>query len=404
MPGPLHGVTVLDFSRVLTGPHCTRLLCDLGADVIKVEPPQGDLTRFFVPRVGSMGVYFAQQNTGKRNVSVDLDQPEAVELLLRLVPQMDVVVENFRPGVMDRLGLGYAHVCERNPRIVYTSITGYGQDGPWRDRPAYAPTVHADMGYLDAMARTRRADPDHDHFSHADLYAAIHGAVGILAALYDRERTGSGRHVDVAMAEAMLSASEHLAPVLVTDQDAHTPLPGDGTQMYRTGDGRWVTVAGDPAPRGTFQSWCTAMGRSDLADDPRFASDEDRRANREALLEIIRAWIAGFEDLEELDAALQKGRLVLGVVRTLREAATSPWAQARGAIVEVPDRSGGTLRVPNAPWRFTGADTGVHGEPAFRGEHNREVFRQFLGLDEAELDRLEADGILSHRPPRSPAG
>ena len=199
-PRPLEGLRVLDLSRVLSGPFCGRALADLGADVVKVEPLDGDMTRFSHPRVNSMSLYYAQQNAGKRNVSMDLRRPEAIELLLRLAETSDILLENFRPGVMEAMGLGYAAVSARNPRIVYGSITGYGQDGPWSDRRAYAVVIHAEMGMLGQSIEHRGGPPRHEPFSHADVYAGLECLAGVLAALYQRERTGRGQHVDVAMA------------------------------------------------------------------------------------------------------------------------------------------------------------------------------------------------------------
>jgi crotonobetainyl-CoA:carnitine CoA-transferase CaiB-like acyl-CoA transferase len=403
MSGPLEGIRVLDFTRVLSGPHCTRMLVDLGADVIKVEPKQGDLTRFFMPRVNSLALYHIQQNVGKRNISVDIDKPEGVELLLKLVPHVDVVAENNRPGVMDRLGLGYARMRELNPKLVFASITGYGQqDTSWRDRPAYAPTVHADMGVLHTIARARGVEPFHDPYSHADQYSGLQLITAILAALFDRERTGRGARIDVSMAESMLFATELLAMQMSRPDEDRPPNPLDGrSPIFHTREGHFVTVAGDPTPRGTFTSWCQAMEKPELVDDARFVDDTTRRQNRRALLDIIQEWILSFDDLEVLDKAMQRGRLVLGVIRSVQEAVATPWAEERGAVVHVTDRGEGTVHVPQSPWRFDGMQTGVRGEPAYRGEHNREVFAELAGLGEDELAKLEADEVLLFRGPRA---
>lgn len=401
-PSPLDGIRVLDFSRVLAGPHCGRMLVDLGADVIKIEPPQGDLTRFFVPRVNSLSLYFIQQNVGKRNISVDIGRPEGVELVLRLVPRIDVVVENNRPGVMHRLGLGYEHMRPLNERLIYASISGYGQqDIPWRDRPAYAPTVHGDMGLLHSIARARGTQPFHDPYSHADLYSGQQCLAAVLAALVHRERTGEGSRIDVSMAEATLFMTELLAMQMARPHEERPPNPLDGrSPIFETREGHYVTVAGDPTPRGTFRSWCRAMDREDLEHNALFTDDEARRKHRKELLAIIQEWILTFEDLDELDKAMRKGRLVLGVIRSVQEAVATPWAQARGAVVMVSDRGEGAVHVPNTPWRFEGMRTGVRGEPAYRGEHNRDVFSELAGLNDVELDELEANEILSHRGPR----
>jgi crotonobetainyl-CoA:carnitine CoA-transferase CaiB-like acyl-CoA transferase len=399
-PGPLDGVRVLDFSLVMSGPHCTRMLVDLGADVIKVEPPHGDLTRFFRPRAGSIALYHAQQNCGKRNLSADLRRPEAVALMLRLAERVDVVVENFRPGVMDRLGLGYAAVSARNPRAVYASISGFGQRGASAHRRAYADIVHAEMGMTEMLGR-HRGHP-HTPFSHADTYTGLECLAGILAALVQRGRTGRGQHVDVSMAETLLAVNEWAARELAgVAEDPYSPAGGAATPMLTTGDGRRVVVTGNPVTRGVFESWCTVMGRPELRDDPRFATDEARLENREQLLALVQEWAGGLESAEVLEAALAPQRLATGVVRSVEEAGTGEWARERGAVVEVDDRGGGRLRLPNSPWRFSDATTGVRGVPAFRGEHNREVLEEVLGLGAAEVEALEAAGVLSSRPPRA---
>ncbi len=395
---PLEGIRVLDLSRVLAGPHCSRLLVDLGADVIKVEPPEGDLTRFATMRVNSLSAYFAQQNVGKRNISVDLSRPEGVDLVKALSAHVDIVLENFRPGVLDRLGLGYEELSKVHPKLIYMSITGYGHDGPWRDRPAYAPTVQAEMGWLEVVARGRDEPPFHDPLSHADVYSGVYATVGILAALHQRERTGRGQHIDMAMAEVLMCATEHIAAehVLERKRPAHFDDPHP---MFRMRDGRYVTVSASPIPRGSFGMWCKAIGRPDLGDDPRFADDDTRRENYDALVQVLQDWVSTFDDVESLDEALRAARLVMGVVRKLTEAASTEWAEARGAIVEISDRGDGTFKVPNSPWRFSEATSGAHGVPAYRGEHNRDVLSELLGMGAEEIDKLETDGVLSSRLP-----
>ena len=407
---PLEGLRVLDCSRVLSGPIAGRMLHDLGAEVIKVEPPEGDLTRFAVPRAGITSAYFAQQNTGKRNISLDLHRPEAVDLLLRLGEHCDVVIENSRPGVMDRLGLGYAAFAERNPGIVYASITGYGQRGPWSDRRAFAVVIHAEMGLLEAGGRWRAdaaGEPDdaearraQDPMSHADVYAGLHCSSAILAAIIQRGRTGRGQHIDVDMAEALLHVNDFTHWDLA-DADPGSSRPSLApvySPIVTTGDGTDLVIAGDPGNGIVFEGYVLAMDRPELRDDPRFAP-EARADHRHEMLDIIRDWVASFDRVEDLQARLDEIGLVNGVVRTIAEAADTDWARDRGAVVEVDDRRGGVARIPQAPWRFSDAETGVRGVSAWRGEHNREVLAELLGLDPATIERLEADGVLSARAP-----
>ena len=206
---PLEGVRVLDFTRVLAGPHAGRMLLDLGAEVIKVEPPEGDITRTTYPRINSVSTYFAQQNAGKRCISVDLDHHEGRELVLRLVDQVDVVLENFRPGVMQRLGLGIDVLHARNPRLVVASVSGYGQTGPWVHRRAYAPVVGAESGFTKAQGDARGGVYANDAHSHADVYTALECGAAVLAALFQRERTGRGEHIDISDRKSTRLNSSH---------------------------------------------------------------------------------------------------------------------------------------------------------------------------------------------------
>ncbi len=406
---PLAGIRVLDLSRVLSGPIAGRNLHDLGADVIKVEPPEGDLVRFAQPKVGSISLYYAQQNTGKRNISLDLAHPEAAELVGRLAECVDVVVENYRPGVMDRLGIGWPTLSARNPRLIMASISGYGQTGPWRDRRAYAVVIHAEMGLIEAGARWRAdaaGTPDdtvelQDGMSHADVYAGLHLTSAILAALFQRERTGRGQWVEVDMAEALLHANDFthwdLSP---TDPGDYRPtLAPPYTPIVRTGAGPSVVIAGDPAGPGILELYANAMDRPELLDDPRFTLAQ-RRAHRAELIETIEEWTMTFTNLDELETVLARANLPMGVVRSAGAAARSEWAAARGAVVAVDDRQGSTVDIPEAPWRFSAATTGAHGVPAYRGEHNRDVLRELLTVDDATLDRWESEGLLSARLPR----
>ncbi len=409
--GPLHGVRVLDLSRVLSGPHCTRMLCDLGAEVIKVEPPDGDMTRFANPRVNSLSSYFVQQNTGKRNISVDLDKPEARELRLALADHCDVLVENFRPGVAERLGIGYAAVSARNPGIVYASISGYGQTGPWVGRRAYAPVVGAEAGLTRAQGDAR-GPVEHDggaHYandphSHGDVYTSLEAAAGILAALYARAQTGRGDWVDVSMAQTLIYVNEHTHDHLwdgeVRPDWIRSFQPGD-YPVLTVGNGERVVVSGHPAERGTFERFIASAGRTDLADDARFADVPSRLANYGALLDALQAWAVTMPDPEAVEEAFAAHGLATGALRSVREVCDTEWAAAREVTVEVSDRGGGTIRIPNAPWRFAHHEAAVRGEPRYRGEDNRAVLREVLGLDDGALDELTAAGVLVSRVPSS---
>ncbi|MGO9876944.1 MAG: CaiB/BaiF CoA transferase family protein [Acidimicrobiia bacterium] len=400
MTGPLEGARVLDLSRVLSGPSCGKALVDLGADVIKVEPPEGDLTRTARPRVGGIPVYFAQQNCGKRCISVDLRIDAGRDIVGRLAAATDVMLENFRPGVLERQGLGYAAVRAHNPKVVYCSITGYGQHGAMASRRAYAPVMHAELGLMEFSARRLHAEPRAEAVSHADLYSGMQATVGILAALMQRDRTGEGQHVDVSMAEVMLQATEWTAVELAGGQGDLLHIFGSfNAPVLRLGDGTVVHVPGDPVS--SFPAWCTAMKRPDLAADERFATREARNAHRGAMLALFEAFAATFSCFDDFEAALSTARLAVGEMRPLTDVSAASWAQERDVLVDVGDGQSGPLRLPRSPFRFSAASAGTTGRPAWQGQHNREVMREVLGLSESDIDRLDRDGVLIERPTHS---
>jgi CoA:oxalate CoA-transferase len=402
-PRPLSGIRVLDLSRVLSGPHCTRMLADMGAEVIKIEPPAGDLTRFATPRRNGLSSYFVQQNVGKSNLSLDLATPEGADILLSLSEHADVLVENYRPGVMARLGLGADTMRARNPRLIYASISGYGQTGPWVGRRAYAPVVEAEAGIVASQGNARGGELAKDPHSHADVYTSLETASAILAALYQREHTGEGQWIDVSMAETMLYVNEHLHDAMWDGHDdpqwIRSFRPGDYL-VLRVANGESLVVSGHPAERGTFDFFIAAMGRADLADDPRFVDVAARLTNFDALREIIREFAATMPDAEAFEVQFSKHQLAVGRVRQPGELTETEWARDRHAVVDVDDRGGGTIRVPNSPWRFSASpDVGVSGIPKYRGEDNRTVLTELLGYDDEHLDQLERSGVLSSRLP-----
>jgi CoA:oxalate CoA-transferase len=394
-PRPLDGVRVLDLSRVLSGPSCGKALVDLGADVVKLEPPEGDLTRTARPRVDGIPAYFAQQNCGKRCVSVDLADDRGRTLVADLAARVDVVLENFRPGVLARLGLAYDDVRVRNPGVIYCSITGYGQDGVMASRRAYAPVMHAELGLMEFSARRLHRAPRAEAVSHADLYAGMQATVGILAALLHRERTGAGQHVDVSMAEVMLQATEWTAVELAGGQGDLLHIFGSfNAPVLRLADGTVVHVPGDPVS--SFPAWCVAMDRRDLVDDERFVSREARAAHRDEMLAVFEAYAATFSSFGAFESALSKAGLAVGAMQRLTDAGEAEWARERGAFVDV--GAGRTpFRLPKSPFRFSEADAGTTGRPAWQGEHNREVCRDLLGLTDGEIDALEAARVLVER-------
>jgi crotonobetainyl-CoA:carnitine CoA-transferase CaiB-like acyl-CoA transferase len=365
-------------------------LADLGADVIKIEPPRPDVTRSAFPFKGGMSGYYAQQNIGKRNLSIDLNVPGAREIVLKLCDEADIVVENFRPETLRFFGLDYATLAKRNGRLIYVSITGYGQGGPWKSRMAYAPTVQAESGFTHNTERhfggklgRTLADP----LSHADVYAGMQATIAVLAALQHREKTGRGQYIDVAMAAVLLAANER-AHVDLEDVDtgAEPAVLGatDGPSFVGPGGVRFVAAQSIVGSL-TFPNYLRAMRRADLARHDRFSTAEQRVANYDALHAIIQNWILTFPDLETLDAQLDEAKIAVGVVRSLKGLAETEWADYWGAVREVPDRLGGKYRLPGHPWHFSENKLDETLPPAFQGEHNELVLKN-LGLTEAEIE------------------
>lgn len=381
---PLAGVRVLDLTRVLAGPYVGRMLADLGADVVKVEPPEGDVTRNWGKSIAGLSGYYTQQNVGKRNVCVDLRAEGGAELVARLAERADVLLENFRPGVMAKFGLSYAALSARNPRLVMLSVTGFGQDGPEAKRPAYAGVIHAESGVLQRQAEIDGARPVDPRISIADMNAALHGLVGLLSALVMRERTGVGTHVDISMLESMVA----------TDDYQHLALdglaPADGVIVNQT----WDVVGGPIVIAGDFRwVWRRLQETFELEDPAKGDAPIPEKARLRQ--RAVAAFFARFTERAALEAALARADLPYGAVKDGRAALASPTLAARGAIAEVDDRAGGTRRVIRSPYRFSNADSGVAGPAPYRGEHNAAVLGDWLALGGAEIEALERAAVIT---------
>ncbi|MHB1486014.1 MAG: CaiB/BaiF CoA transferase family protein [Acidimicrobiales bacterium] len=381
MAFPLEGIKVLDLSRVVAGPYAGRMLSDMGADVVKMEPPMGDITRVWGDQRHGLSGFYTQQNAGKRNVCVDLKEARGMEVALSLARVVDVVIENFRPGVLERLGLGWDCLSEMNPGLIMLSITGFGQEGPESSRPAYAPVIHAESGIIARQATFDGAPPSDPMLSVADYDAALHGLVSVLAALYMRVRTGQGQHIDMAMLDAMLA----------TDDYAHHIL--DEFPLKRLGGEVWSAPGGPMLISAGFShAWATVRAVHGL-DDPAGPDTglEEKIALRRGAFE---AWMASFPDRRAAQAALDEAGLAWADVRAEGDAFASSTAQARGMAIEIDDRGGGRRRVVQSPYRFSNAESGLRAPAPFRGEHNGEVLAQWVGMSPGEVEDLERAGVL----------
>ncbi|HVM63710.1 MAG TPA: CaiB/BaiF CoA-transferase family protein [Acidimicrobiales bacterium] len=377
-PGPLEGIRVLDLTQIVAGPLCGRVLADLGASVVKVESPTGDLARAVPPLVDGIGALYAHMNAGKRSACVDIRADGGAELVARLAERSDVLLENFRPAALTGRGLGYEQLRARNPRLVYCSISGFGQDGPWADRRGHAPRLHAEGGTIEVAARLRHTAPVPEVQQHADVYSGFVAVGAVCAALYQRERTGEGQHLDIAIAEALVYASDQAAIDLLR-YDGPREFDSWTYPIVSLPSGEAVCLFGNP--RRLFDAWMAALGGGDGEGAP---ADEDEAAAR-----VRRAAEARFSSAEELQEALEAAGVGSGVVQPVTALAESEWALARGLLVE----GAVGVRVPAAPWRSSGATIGTTRQAARLGAQTREVLSE-LGIAAADLDRLEADGVI----------
>jgi crotonobetainyl-CoA:carnitine CoA-transferase CaiB-like acyl-CoA transferase len=373
MEYPLGHLRVLDLSRVLAGPFAARMMSDLGADVVKVEPPAGDVTRTWGAVIGGNPGYYHQQNVGKRNICIDLSTPKGAELVKLLAARADVVIENFRPGVADRLGVGYAALSAVKPSLVMLSISGFGQEGPESQRAAYAAVIQAETGLLARQAAISNAPPADLAVSLSDTNASLHGLVAVLSALLLRERTGLGQHIDMAMIDA----------TLVTDDALHFALE-DSEETKVLPNDVWETAAGPILISADFRHIWILLARERGVADP--AARDATWQEKSRLRHIAaRAFFASLPDREAVIAELDRLNLAWGDVREAADIREQPTVKHRGTIIEVDDRAGGTRPVVQSPYRFTAAKAGVRGPAPWRGEHNAEVLRDWLGMGEEEI-------------------
>jgi CoA:oxalate CoA-transferase len=364
----LSGLRVLDFTTTIAGPHCTRLLADLGAEVIKIEPPEGDMMRSRLPLRNGASSYFGQLNAGKKSVVLDLKKASAVASARLLAAGSDILVENYRPGVMQRLGLDFAVLGTANRRLIYCSISGYGQTGPSADIPAYAPVVHASSGFdlANLAYQQGRQRPDHCGVYVADVLAGTYAFAGICAALQQRQTTGEGQHLDVSMLESMLTLT---LTELQGAQFEMPPLPSRPIfGPVATADG-YISMA--VASERTFQGMAGAAGRSDWLTDARFAKYLDRRANWGELMDEFETWSKTMSSAECL-GVLEANSVPAAAYRTVRQAMADPQLAHRGAFGEVRD-AGGAFKALNPPFRMSASATGVGPRAPALGEHTREV-------------------------------
>jgi crotonobetainyl-CoA:carnitine CoA-transferase CaiB-like acyl-CoA transferase len=395
-PPPLQGLRVLDMTQVLSGPYCTQILADLGADVIKLEPPHGDLARTMQPHfIGDDSVYFVSLNRNKRSIAVDLKTPEGVDLVRRLAARCDVVVENNRPGVLDRLGLKAEELRKDNPRLIWCAISGFGQDGPYRDKPAYDMIVQALAGGM-SLTGEPGGRPVRAGIPIGDIAAGMYAAIAILAALNRRHASGQGETIDISMLDCQAAMLTYQAAYFLHAGQA----PGrqgsghDSIPVYRVftgGDGKDFVVCA--ITEGNWQTLCRVLAKPSLATDARFATNRDRHQHRLALWAVLEEefkarpaadWVAG----------LGAESVPVAVVNSLDQVVDDPQIRHRGMVTALSAPDGRHARVMGNPIAFADTPEVESRFPPRLGEDTAEVLRELLGLAAGEVEELARKGVV----------
>jgi formyl-CoA transferase/CoA:oxalate CoA-transferase len=392
----LEGITVLDLSHALAGPFCTMMLGDHGADVIKIEPPgAGDIARAWGSRSpsGDAG-YFVSLHRNKRGIVLDLKNPHGKDTFLRLLERADVVMENYRVGALNKLGLGYEVARVHNPGIVYCSISGFGQDGPYRDRAALDLILQAESGMI-SVTGTSEGATARAGVSIADMTAGLNAAFAIMAALRVKEKTGRGQKIDISMMEGQLG----LLGTMIGDyfMDRHVPRPM-GTAYrsllpYQTFHTKTRDLALAVGSEKLWKDFCPAIGCPELADDPRYRTNQDRRANRESLLGRLQE-VFLTRSYEEWEPILLAKGIPVGAINDIGQVVEHPQVKARGSLVEVEHPRLGKVRVAGPAARLSETPAQVRSASPLLGQHTDEVMRDVLGLQQAEVDALRAQGAF----------
>ena len=395
MAGPLEGLKVLELGQLIAGPFAAKTLGDFGADVIKVEPPgTGDPLRHWRMIKDGTSVWWQVQSRNKRSIALDLKDPQAQEIVRKLAHDADVLIENFRPGALEAWGLGPEQLLQLNPRLIVLRISGYGQTGPYRDRPGFGVVAEA-MGGLRHLTGEPGRVPVRVGVSIGDTLASLHGVVGILLALNDRHRSGRGQVVDVALYEAVFNCMESLLPEYsafgAIRGPAGSAMPGIApTNAYRCADGGYAIVAGNGDS--IFKRLMAVIGREDLASDPELANNTGRVKRVEAIDAAIGAWTAE-RSVADVLAALAAASVPAGRIYTVADIAADPHYRERGMLAEV-QMDDGPLMVPGIVPKLSATPGSQRTKAPALGEHTEEVLRE-IGLTDSQIGELRARGIIN---------
>jgi len=395
--GPLAGLRVLDIATIVAAPAAAALLADYGAEVLKVELPSGDGSRSFAPLKDGKALWWKVTNRNKKLVSLDLRKPEGVALLKRLLPRFDVLIENFRPGTLDRWGLDRDTLWALQPRLVILRATAFGQDGPYRDRPGFARIFEA-MGGLTYITGDAQGQPMHAGYPIGDAIGGLFGAVGVLAALCKRMREpdAPGEEIDLSLTEAMLKLIEFLPAKYDLLGESHgrsgnTSQYAAPTGVYPTRDGQWVSLSG--SVDALFRANCRAIGREELIADPRFSNNVQRCGHADELNTLFAQWFAE-HDLHDILERFERHGGTLAPVYSAQQIVEDPQVKARDFLRRVPDADFGSIRMADVVPRFRNDPGGVYSTGGAIGQDNDEVFGQWLGLDAQDRAALQNQKVI----------
>jgi len=398
-PGALAGIRVLDFTRVLAGPFCTMMLADLGADVIKIEDPaRGDDTRHWGPpwadEEAGISAYYASVNRNKRSLTLNLKTPEGVDIARKLATQSQILVENFKPGQMARFGLHYDALATLNPALVYASVTGFGQDGPYAGRPGYDFVI---QGMSGLMSITGPVDGPASKVGVAlsDVIAGLFAASSILAALRHAEQTGQGQHLDIALMDTQVAALVNVASNYLVSGEVPARYGNEHAnivpyQSFQAADGEFTVAVGNDRQ---FAALCGVIGQPELASDPRFATNPARVQHRRTLIPLLQAAFSRRPTQEWVDMLLAEG-IPAGPINTVAAALEDAHVRARGLVRQVQLEGGTPLPLVGPPVRFSATPAEVRTPPPRLGEHTDAILREHLGMDEATIRALRAQGVI----------
>ena len=395
--GPLSGIRVIDLSQVLFGPFATMLLADMGAEIIKIERPDiGDIARGNGPVVKGISTYFLSLNRGKKSVSLNLSTPEGAGLFLRLVEKADILVENYKPGTMKKMGLDYEKVNKVNPRIIYVSGSGFGQDGPYSNRPAYDVVIQA-MGGVMSITGEEGGPPIRPGVSYGDIAAGLFLDIAALAALEERHKSGRGQYIDIGMLDCQIAVQENafvrylntgeIPRALGTRHPVMTPF-----QAFETSDG-YIAVALRGGKNDQWPLFCAAIDRVDIIDDPRFIDGWSRTQNYKALEPVLSA-VFLTRTTQQWMEELQKANIPCGPVNNIAQTAADPQVAARGMIAEIERDDVGKFKIVNAPFKFSRTPSKARGFAPELGQDTPEVLQKLLKLSSKEIENLKNNGTI----------